>query len=401
MNYIEREMRRVEVELAARLPSLADGGSVKDPVWQVRPRKDGCWRVFKDGVYWGTTRCKEEADARQWLRIFLLQRAAEADGVNDVRRVPALVVIKHREKAVVRKGLRGAAVIASTLKALKRFVGQRQLRHLTDDWAEENEAAMVAAGYSREYAVNAVRFLRTAVRQYTRKTFGAAYLPFDAPTSPAGRTTVVSDTQRDRVKRWGLGSEAYDPKTGRWREQPGLPEKERRDRQVAYREIYLGLVFGSRPGAYAKLSWEPHDEGGWIDLDGATFHRVPPGTATPSNKRAPAVPIPDEVLSELRRWKAEDGDCPWVFRTLDGGPMSQAWQQKIFARAMAALGIAGVTGHVLRHSCITRLIEKGTTAPSISAVCGVSIRMLYKRYGHFENRAVQMLAHDAMAGMMG
>jgi integrase len=401
MNRIDREFHRAEMERAVLLPSVADGEKLSPPRYEVRPRKKARWALFKDGAWDRSTGEKTKEDAERWLKVFLLQQEAVEDGTFDVRRVSARAVLKGRQETVERKGLRSAAVIVSSLKALDVHVGARQLRNLDDDWLEATRKGMQEAGYSYEYFCNAVRFLCTAIRKHTRARFGAVYLPFEAPKRPGGRQTVVTDAQRDSVKRWRAGTEAWDPATGIWTPVAFISPTEARDRELAYRELYIGLTFGSRPGIYEKLSWEEHDGGGWFDLDGATFHRVPPGTMTASNKLAPAVAVPKDVVAELRRWKKMDAGNPWVFRTVKGGPLSQDQQAKVFKVCMGRLGIRGVTGHVLRHSCITRLIGKGKSAPSISEVCGISIRTFHARYGHWEAREVQTLAFDAMASMMG
>jgi integrase len=391
MNSVDREMHRVAVEAAARMAQLSEGGTFQDPVWVVRPRKDGNWRAFKNGVYWGTTGCKTEAEAKQWRVLMLLQQEAEADGVHDVRRVLVSTVVEDRRTAVVRKKLKGAKVIVSTMKAIEARLEGLQLRHLTDEKIKQVGKAMVAEGYVFEYFVNGVRYLRTAIRQYTKKVFGSVYLPFDAPPRPKGRTVVVTDAQRDRVK--ALYAAARDPDSG-------MTGRRRRDAEVAYMEFFLGMTFGSRPGAYAKLSWEQHDEGGWLDLDGGIFHRVPPGAETPGNKTADPVEIPPEVLPELRLWKETAGGNPWVFRDMKGGPLSQREQQKIFKAQMTALGAEKVTGHVLRHSFITWALTKGTEPVAVAAVASVSLETMIRRYAHVIRRAVQKLAHGAMASMM-
>jgi hypothetical protein len=373
------------------MPRVEDGGSIDPPVWTVRPRKDGNYRAYKDGVYWGTTGQKTEAGALNWLEMRRLQQEAEEDGVFDVRRVPVATVIEERKNEVVKRDLKGAGVIVSTLKAIEPHMKDLQLRHLKNDRMDAIGTAMVAKGYVHEYYCNAARYLATAIRKYTKKEHGVAFLPYDPPRCGTGRETVVSKAQRDRVKLAFAAARAPDS---------GLSAKERRDAEVAYMELHLGMTFGSRPGAYHKLAWEEHDEGGWLDLDAGVFHRVPLGKRTPGNKLAPEVEIPPEVLPELRRWKEAAGGSKWVFRTLKGGPLSQSQQEKIFKAQMLALGLEKVTGHVLRHTCISNMISKGASAPSISAVCGISIAMLYKRYGHFENRAVQRLAHGVMASMM-
>jgi len=71
-----------------------------------------------------------------------------------------------------------------------------------------------------------------------------------------------------------------------------------------------------------------------------------------------------------------------------------------FNWVLRALGIVGVTRHTLRHSCITGLIEQGVSASVISAICGISVDTLRKRYNHSDETAVQSLGHAAMDRLM-
>ncbi|MET4278545.1 MULTISPECIES: tyrosine-type recombinase/integrase [unclassified Bradyrhizobium] len=392
MNYVERQLHLAKVEQAARMPRVADGESLEPPKWRLQERKDGNVRLYKDGAYWGTLGVKTLADAQAKLELMLLQEEADEDGVLDVRRVMVSTIIARRKDQVVDEKLAGAKTISSTLGALEQRVAGLQLRRLSDVKIKEIGAAMVAEGYAYEYFVNAARYLATAIRKYTRKEHGAIYLPYDPPRRPKGRQIVVSQAQRDRVK--ALYETALDPAGG-------MTEKQRRDAQLAYMEFYLGLVFGSRPGAYAKLAWEQHGQGGWLDLDGAVFHRVPPGAETPGNKRADPVDIPAEVLPELRRWKQAARGSKWVFRTLKGDkPLGQREQQKIFKAQMLALGLEKVTGHVMRHSFITWALLAGADPLAVAAVASVSIETMFRRYAHLIRRRMQKRAHGVMATLM-
>lgn len=137
----------------------------------------------------------------------------------------------------------------------------------------DNGREMAADGFSYEYFVNATRFLATAIRGHTKKSNGGlVHLPFDPPPRPQDRQTVVLNAERDRVVRWREGRENYDPKTG----SPAgeLSATERRDREIEYRELLLGITFGSRPGRYDGLSWKQNDESGWIDLEIGIFGRL-------------------------------------------------------------------------------------------------------------------------------
>ncbi|WP_164938235.1 tyrosine-type recombinase/integrase [Bradyrhizobium guangzhouense] len=398
MNFFDKKLREAALERAAALPSLLEGE--REPKWSIRMRPSGRYALCKDGEFWESTGLETEPEALSFLENWKLQCAALRDGTVDVRRSSATAIIEHRIKMVHKKKLRSAGVIESTLKALVPFVEGRQLRHLNDEWLDEAEEGM-CENYSRTYFTNAVYFFRTAIRGWCRACSSAAILPFEAPPREAGRKIVLHKGQRDRVTRWSGGTEDYDAKTGKWTPiEEGLSLNEENCRQVTYRKMHLGLTFGSRPGVYECLGWEPNEEGGHLDLDAGIFHRVPLGASTASNKLAPSVPIPPQALAEYARWREADGDSPWVFRNLDGSPMHQRRQQEIFSDSMEGLGIPNMTGHILRHTAITMMIEMGETAAAISAVCGISIAVLHRVYDHSDNRAVQRLALGSMDRMM-
>jgi hypothetical protein len=397
MNFFSKKLHEAAMDRVARLPSLLAGE--KEPAWTVAQRPTGYYALFRDGVYFKTTGLKKEEDALAFLDQWKLEREAMRDGTVDVRRSPVPAIIEHRIKMVRKKKLRGAEVIASTLKALLPHVEGRQLRHLNDQWLEETEEAMTQV-HSRTYFTNAVYFLRTGIRGWCRSCSSEPIMPFDAPPREGGRRIVLHKPQRDRAMRWANGTEAYDPATGRWTAQGCISKFEANCRLVVGRKTYLGLTFGSRPGIYEKLAWEPHAGGGHIDLEKRIFHRVALGNETSATKLAPSVPIPPEAAAEFARWKAADGGSPWLFRNLDGSPMGKGHQATIYRDSMAALGIGHMTGHVLRHTAITMLIEDGESAAAISAVCGISIEVLHKVYDHSDNRKVQGLALGAMDRMM-
>ena len=221
------------------------------------------------------------------------------------------------------------------------------------------------------------------------------------PPAAPGKVKVFSEVELGVVRRWSTGDEHFAPKKRLWMPPcEALTAIERRDRRLVYRQIWLGMNFGSRSGIYDGLSHVPHDAGGYFDLDNAVFHRVPPGATTHANKLAPPVDLSADAVAELRRWREQDDGCPWVFPTMDGGPLGYDRQAVIFAACMEALGIEA-TGHTLRHSFITEMIRRGVAAPVISSVAGISIRMLHDRYDHRDHRAVQKLAHGVMGHMFG
>jgi hypothetical protein len=400
LDFYDRKMIEKLMEAAVLFPDLADGGRLKVPNFEVRERP-GNYALFIDGKYAGTTHEKTLDGAVRYRNVRALQWMAAQDATYDVRRVSARAVIDHRKKMVVRQGLSGAAVICSTLDALEKTLEIKdtlQLRHLTDDWVEESEDKFCEE-YAYEYFHNALKYFRTGIRDFTKKESGAVYLPFDLPPAAPGKVKVFSEVEIATIRRWSTGEETFVPKKRLWTPpcEP-LTDVERRDRRLVYRQMFLGMNYGSRSGIYEGLSHEPHDDGGFFDLANAKFHRVPPGKEVHSNKLAPSVDLDPDSVAELTRWKIEDKGCPWVFPTMDGGPLGYDRQAVIFASRLAELGIKA-TGHTLRHSYISGMIDRGELGPTIASIAGISMRMMHDRYDHRDYGKVQRLGHGSMGKM--
>lgn len=405
MNHIDRELHRAAMERAVLMPSIVDGERLGKAKWTARFRSQTArWVLFKDGVYWGTTKTTDRTEAQRILNVLQLQEDAREDNIVDCRRASAEEAIEHRIKAVHRRKLRSAAQIESTLKALLPHVKDRQLRALDGNWLEETEEAMRDEDYSYSYFWNAVNYLRTAIRQFCAAKLSLPVLPFAMPPRAESRKRVVSRDEQATIVRWSTGSEAYDKTRKVFTPQNWLSDGERNRRLIAYRTTYLGATFGSRAGVYVGLSYGPHpDGGGYFDLENGVFHRVAPGTKTSANKRSPSVDMPPEAVDEIASWKEMDGGCPWVFPTLDGRAMGQERMRVIYAEAMDELGIEGVFAHIWRHTFITRLVEARPPVSvfAIAEVAGVTVRLINRVYDHHDAGAVQRLAHAAMAGMIG
>lgn len=401
MNFIDKELHRAAMERAILLPSVADGERLGKTKWEARLRSQtGYWVLYKNGVYWGTTKTKDRAEAQRILNVHQLQEDAREDNIVDCRRASAEEVIEHRIKAVHRLKIRSAPQIESTLKALKPHLAGKQLRQLDDDWLEETEEAMRDEGHSYSYFWNAINYCRTAIRRYCAANLSVPILPFSSPPRAESRKRTVSEAEQTTILRWSTGSEAFARSTQVWTPQNWISDAESHRRLITYRQTYLGATFGSRAGVHVGLSYGPRADGaGYFDLANGVFHRVKPGTKTSPNKRSPRVDMPPEAVDEIAGWQQMD-DCPWVFPTLDrSGPMSQERMRVIYAEAMDELGIEGVFMHIWRHSLITRMVEEGVSAYAIAEVCGVSVQMINRVYDHHDVGAVQKLAHAAMARM--
>jgi integrase len=96
--------------------------------------------------------------------------------------------------------------------------------------------------------------------------------------------------------------------------------------------------------------------------------------------RVHRITLPDDLRTALLARCAPSG---YIFGEGPAGePPTQQTASNRVIRAMAALGLHGVTHHTMRHTGITLMLEKGRNPRAIQFLAGwTSLRML-ERYGH-------------------
>jgi len=156
----------------------------------------------------------------------------------------------------------------------------------------------------------------------------------------------------------------------------------RRTPHVA-RFILIGIYTGTRSKAALRLRWMPSLDSGWIDLDAGVIFRRGSGE-TDSSKRRPPVRIPDRLLPHLRRWRRMDEQsgqhlidvCHYHGKSIQ--KMRRSWAT---IRDAAGLDEA-VVPHVLRHTCVTWLLQQGVSSWEVAGFVGMSEEMVRETYGH-------------------
>jgi integrase len=172
----------------------------------------------------------------------------------------------------------------------------------------------------------------------------------------------------------------------------GTRHKFRINRYVA-RFIILGYYTGTRHDAILKLGWMPSTYGGWIDLENGLLFRRPHNAIETAKRRTTCV-IPDRLMAHLRRWKRLTARFP-IER--DGipitGQLKRSWH--------GAVALAGmddeVTPHVLRHTCITHMLQRGESTFDVSGYVGASEAIIRKHYGHHELQHQRKVANRAFS----
>ena len=171
----------------------------------------------------------------------------------------------------------------------------------------------------------------------------------------------------------GITATAYDIETRR-------PVKWSRMFRPSYhvaRFILIGLYSATRHEAILKLRWGVNSSGGWFDLVNGILYRRGRGERE-TNKRRPPVPIPENLVPHVQRWRRITviGPVEYHARLI-------AKERKGFTRARQLAGLGEeVTPHILKHTCITWMMQRGDPIWEVAGFSGTSEQMIRKVYGH-------------------
>jgi|DEB0MinimDraft_3_1074331.scaffolds.fasta_scaffold00010_12 integrase len=215
-----------------------------------------------------------------------------------------------------------------------------------------------ARGVSGQTARHDLTTLRAALMYYHRE-----YGPLDAV--PA----VTLPRKSDPRSRWLTRSEAAR-----------LLWAARKQEHLK-RFILIGLYSGTRSEAIRLLRWIPSLDAGWVDLDRGVLHRRGAGEQDTSKRRPPAK-IHRRLRPFLARWQASDLSqgiahvCHYKAGRIT--KLRRSWRTACNA---AGLG-ADVTPHVLRHTCVTWLLQAGVPTWEVAGFVGMSEETVRRVYGH-------------------
>jgi integrase len=143
------------------------------------------------------------------------------------------------------------------------------------------------------------------------------------------------------------------------------------------RFILIGLYTGTRHEANLNMRWGVNSKGGWFDLDHLVMYRRGEGEIDTNKRRVPA-PIPDRLLPHLKRWRRMTAVGPVEYAGRLIAKERRGWDR---ARELAGLG-EEVTPHVLKHTCITWLLQNRVPIWEVAGFVGTSEAVIRKVYGH-------------------
>ena len=153
--------------------------------------------------------------------------------------------------------------------------------------------------------------------------------------------------------------------------------------------IVCALHTGMRKSEIIGLKWEN------VDLDTNFIFLEHTNTKSKKSRRLPINSTLRKLLVERR---LQSSGSEYVFLNSDGNPyMRQDSLNRAFQGALKRANIQGLRFHDLRHSCATRMIERGASIVAVSRILGHSSLSMTMRYAHPENSlidAVESLSGD-------
>jgi integrase len=135
--------------------------------------------------------------------------------------------------------------------------------------------------------------------------------------------------------------------------------------------VLLALHTAARRGAVLGLTWDR------VDLDRRVIDYRDPGLRV-SRKRRVVVPINETLLPVLTDAKARAA-TPFVIEWAGGRVESV---KHAFRDACDRAGLEGVTPHVLRHTAVTWMMQRGVPAWQVAGFAGMTLEVLQDVYGH-------------------
>lgn len=348
----------------------------KGPRLYLRRRKGKRAKVWlvRDNGKDTSTGCSESdiQGAEEFLSQYIVTKWAPPSRESKLARISCADVLNVyvRERAPLTRSLDHTIYLASNVNE---FWGAKSLADVRGQTCRDYVEWRCSQGMSDQTARRDLDMFRSAIKYYHKE-----YGPLDAV--PA----VTLPAKGPGRMRWLTRSEAAR-----------LLWAARRTPHIA-RMILIGIYSGTRRTAILRLRWMPSLDAGWFDLDaGVLFRKGEDETDT--TKRRPPARIHERLLPHLRRWHRMDMEkniidvCHYNGKAIK--KPRRAWPT---IRERAGLD-KSVTPHILRHTCVTWLLQAGVPTWEVGGFVGMSEDMVRERYGHhspdFQKNAASAKRH--------
>jgi integrase len=317
------------------------------------------------------------------------------DKLRDVDQIPIADVLaiyyKHRVSEYDEETqARDIRRLKAAVLRLGSYFGKHMLGKMSSDLTKGYEKKRGSSGGARRD----LEWLRAAVNHHGSENLHRAVITVNLP--PKG----------DARERWLQRSEAAKLLRTCWRhkEEQTIHRGKNKGTKIktgkhtlrhVARFILIGLYTGTRAAAIASASIHKAPGKSYVDLDEGVYHRLAIGKKK-TNKRQPTIPIPDRLLSHMRRW-VDKKIVASHFVEWNGDPVQSVKKGMASAVDKAKLDLTdgNVTAHTLRHTAATWLMQQGCDIWQASGYLGMSPKVLIDNYGHhhpdFMNEATTLI----------
>jgi integrase len=314
--------------------------------------------VIRDGPVQRRTGCSadDREGAESALAAYIARKYQPVSGESDLARIPIVDVLSHylSEHAPHTANPEWLGYMATPLI----------------DWWGDKTLAAIRGGACRAYTSYRAAHVSEATARHELSVLSAAIKFYHREHGPLSAVpTVTLPPKPAPRKRWLTRSEAAR-----------LLWAARRTEHVK-RLILIGLRSGTRSGAILAMGWVPSTGGGHFDLGSQTLTRAADGELQ-SKKRKPPSRIHAKLLPWLRRWRERDiASGVSIVCHYDGVQVKKLRRSWATIRKAAGLG-DDVTPHVLRHTCVTWLLQAGVPTWEVAGFVGMSEETVRAVYGH-------------------
>ena len=326
--------------------------------WREQKGRQGVW-IIKDNGRQKSTGCGKSQleDAEKQLAEYIAQKWAPPSRESKLALISGADVLNvyFREHAPTTRSLDHTIYLAGNVNE---WWGDKTLADVRGQTCRDYVEWRCAQGVSDQTARRDLDMFRSAIKYYHKE-----YGPLEAV--PA----VTLPAKGPSRQRWLTRSEAAR-----------LLWAARRTPHVA-RFILIGLYTGTRSKAALRLRWVPSLDAGWFDLEHGVLYRKG-SDETDSNKRRPPARIHDKLKPYLAHWYRKDAEKGLIDVCHYHGSYIKKLRRSWPAIREAAGLDKSVTPHVLRHTCVTWLLQAGVPTWEVAGFVGMSEELVRETYGH-------------------
>jgi integrase len=290
-----------------------------------------------------STGCTDRTEAEAVLAAYLIAAAKPQFGVVSIAAILDRYLADRRERAVP-----GAERLRWAHKPLARVLGAKPPEAVTEAECARYGERRRREGVGDGTVGTELAALKAALRWAARTDVGLiAEAPIVIlPPRPEARIRWLTRDEADRLLD---ACEAHHVRLF----------------------VTIALNTAARSGAILGLTWER------VDLPGRVIDFREPRRAQ-TRKRRKQIRINDTLhaaLAEAERFATTEWVIEWAGDRIERIKHG-------FSRAATRAGLAGVTPHVLRHTAVTWMLQRGVSIWETAGMAGMTAEMVERVYGH-------------------